>query len=518
MSQAAGPEFGRLRSFLFPVHRHEMYKLVPMFIMAFFVCFNYNILHNIKDAVVIPASGAEVIPFIKVWVMLPTAILLTIIFTKLSNHFSQERVFYIIISCFLVCYALFAFVAYPLRETLHPYETAAALEQSLPAGFKGLVAMFRNWTFTAFYVACELWSSMVMTVLFWGFANEVTRIHEASRFYSMFSIGANFAAIIAGQMVIFCSQNIYNPSIPLGTDAWEQTLQILTLIVLAFGFATMLLFRWMNCYVFNTPEFDGLHVIRENKPVVKKKASIKDSFTYISKSKYLLCIAILVIGYNLVINMVEVVWKDQLRALHPLPSDYNNYINQLTSITGIVSCLTALFMAKLIDRYGWTKTALITPMIMAITCVGFFGFLFFRESLVDIAVVFGTTTPLAIAVFFGSAQNSLSRAAKYSVFDATKEMAFIPLDHETKLKGKAAIDGVGSRLGKSGGSLIHQGLLMIFTTVSISAPYVASILMVVIVLWIVAIRSLGRQFNALTGIQEPVAPVIAEEKLQTLHA
>ena len=89
--------------------------------------------------------------------------------------------------------------------------------------------------------------------------------------------------------------------------------------------------------------------------------------------------------------------------------------------------------------------------------------------------------PLALVVFFGGAQNCLSKAAKYSVFDATKEMAFIPLDHDVKLKGKAAIDGVGSRLGKSGGSLIHQGLLMMFGSLSLSSPYVAVILMVFII-------------------------------------
>lgn len=54
-------------------------------------------------------------------------------------------------------------------------------------------------------------------------------------------------------------------------------------------------------------------------------------------------------------------------------------------------------------------------------------------------------TPLAIAVFsLEERKTVLSKAAKYSVFDATKEMAYIPLSHECKLKGKAAIDGVGS--------------------------------------------------------------------------
>lgn len=107
-----------------------------------------------------------------------------------------------------------------------------------------------------------------------------------------------------------------------------------------------------------------------------------------------------------------------------------------------------------------------------------------------------------MAVFFGSVQNCFSKAAKYSLFDTTKEMSFIPLSSDHKLKGKAAIDGIGSRLGKSGGSIIHQGLLLIFSTLSASAPYVAAILLGVIALWMVAVRSLGRQFAALSKLRE----------------
>src|SRR5690606_15764245 len=89
-------------------------------------------------------------------------------------------------------------------------------------------------------------------------------------------------------------------------------------------------------------------------------------------------------------------------------------------------------------------------------------------------------SPLMLSVTLGSFQNCLSRAAKYTVFDATKEISFIPLSVQSKLKGKAAIDGIGSRIGKSGGSLVYQGLIIIFSTIGASSPYAAAIFLCVL--------------------------------------
>jgi AAA family ATP:ADP antiporter len=387
----------------------------------------------------------------------------------------------------LIFFGSFTYIFYPLRDVLHPHLFCDYLETILPAGFKGLIAMCRNWSFTLFYVICELWGSIVLTVLFWGFANEITKITEARRFYSMMGVIASFAATIAGVIANF-----------LSNESWEQTLNVLMMAVITSGILAMFIFRWMNKNVLNGPDFKEFHEAKRIQKT-KKRLSIRESFVYLSKSKYLICIAILVVSYNLVINLVEIVWKDQLRQLYSSALDYNRYMNNMTSAVGIIATITSLFMSTMITHFGWTRTALVTPTIMLITSIGFFAFMLFKNDLAEPVYLLTGTTPLAIAVFFGASQVCMSKACKYSVFDSTKEMAFIPLDYESKLKGKAAIDGVGSRLGKSGGSLIHQSLLMVFATVSSSAPYVAVILIGVIIAWMIAVRSLGKQFAAIIG-------------------
>lgn len=498
---SAAPQFSRLRNALWPVHSYELKKLIPMLLIFFLLFFDYNLLRIMKDTMVVTAksSGAEVIPFIKVWVMFPGAILLTYTFTRMSNRFKRETVFYGMLSIFLGYFLFFITVLYPARDYLHPHATADALELLLPGGFKGMIAMFRNWTFTTFYVMAELWSNIILALLFWGFANQVTRLNEAKRFYGLFGIGANLSGVAAGTASVWFSGIAFNPNLPFGTDAWEQSMTMLLGLTFIAGAAAIMIFRWLNTNVLTDPRFYDLNDQIKAKEV-RGKLSMRESISYLMGSRYMICIAVIVIAYNIVINLVEVVWKHQMHELYPSPIEYNLYMSHVTTIIGVVATLTALFVSgNSLRKGGWTFTAMITPIILLLTSVGFFAFFFAKGDMAGLVVQFFGATPLAIVVFFGSAQNILSRAAKYTVFDATKEMAFVPLTPEDQLKGKPIIDGVCSRLGKSGGSVVHQALLLMFTTITASAPYVAAFLLFTIGIWTLAIRILGKEFNTLTG-------------------
>jgi len=482
-----------------------------MFLIFFLICFNYSILRATKDSLICtaPASGAEALPFLKVWAILPAALLFTFVFTRLSNWFSREKVFYILISFFLGFFCLFTFCLFPFRETLHPHELSDKLQQILPQGFSGLIAIFRNWTFTAFYVMSEMWSTMIMTVLFWGFANEVTSVRDAKRFYAILALGANIATIISGQVsrVISCHQ--FNPALPFGTDGWGQSLFILNIVIVSAGVLCMAIFRWLHVQKLGY----GSIPPKNQEDAKKVKMGIRRNFKYLAKSKYLICIAVVVLMFNIALTLIEVVWKDQVKTLYPNPSDFNAYMSNVLTWIGVVATFGAFISGSIMRRFSWTTSALIPPCIFLVTGVAFFSFLFFKDTALSSATILLGTTPLAIGVFFGSMQNVFARASKYTLFDATKELSFIPLSKESRMKGKAAIDGFGSRLGKSGASVVHQGLIMVFGSISLSAPIVGGVLMLVIGGWIASTRLLGKEFHKLTLSHESL-DVKEEEEIK----
>ncbi len=505
-------KFGRCRSYLWPICTSELIKFLPLLLILFLLCLNYGLLKALKDALVItaPKSGAKAIPFIKVYVVLPSALLVTYLFTKLFNRYSQERVFYIMIGSFLLFFLLFTFVLYPLRDLIHPKATADRLEAVLPSGFSGLICLFRNWSYTLFYVLAELWGTAIMSVLFWGFLNAITSIAEAKRYYGILNAGANLSGILSGSLTLFLSTKSFDFLPFFVGDQWGQSLCLTTSILVGLGLLTMVTFRWYHKRVLKS-ENRGQKIWEEKRNPVK--LGIRKNFSYLRKSKYLICTAVIVVAFNLALSMIEIVWKDQIQEFYPDPSDFRAYMGKVLMAIGWISSFFGFFSTFLIRRLNWTLNALITPAILLATGILFFGFIFLKEHplALSFAAILGFT-PTALAVFLGSTQNVLSRICKYTIFDTTKEIALIPLNPESKLKGKAAIDGVACRLGKSGSSLLHSLLIALFGSISVSTPYVALLLLGVVLSWIGTAKSLGRQFNLLVSKNEKLTIQEKREK------
>ena len=475
--------------------KKETKSFLYQFVIFFLLCCSYSILRNLKDTLILTASpaGAEIIPFLKVWGILPAAFFATWLFTKLCNIFKRETIFYVTIFCFLTFYLFFAFVIYPNAKNFHLYDLANTLSESLPRGFSGAIAMMKYWVFSLFYVISEIWSSLVLTVLFWGFVNDVTSVSQAKRLYGVLNIGSNVAPIVAGSVAVYFVNKV-NLSFLLGSkgDAMEDSLTKLILLISLFGFLACILFYRLN-RLYDSDK--NLNDKKEKTPEKnKEKITLLGSLRFIVKSPYLFSIAILVLAFNASINFTDILWKSQLKDFFQGDSSaILIHMNQVTIAIGVVSTLVSFLFTWIIKKIGWYGTALLTPLSMAITAVGFFLMYFGRKYFIHESFTFFSLAPLALLVYLGSLQNCLSKAGKYSVFDATKEIAFLKRDSLTRLKAKSAIDGLGSGFGKSGSSLSYQVLLIFFGSLSSAAPVIAVILFFLLFAWFLAIKTISKE-------------------------
>ena len=518
MAETKQKSFSKIRSLLWPIHQFELKKLLPMLIMFFCISFNYTILRDMKDTLVVTAggSGAEVIPFLKLYGVLPGAIIFMLIYAKLSNKLSKPALFYTTLIPFLVFFGLFATVLYPSRDALHPHLLADKLQTILPVGFMGMIAVFRNWVFSLFYVLAELWGSVVLSLLFWGFANQITKISEAKRFYALFLTGANIALLVSGPTIRHFANSTKKLALTSNIDPWGVTINNLMLIVVVLGVVIMACYWWMNKNVLTDARFYSQDEQKSSKKA-KPKLSMKDSFKFLFKSKYLGLLAVLVLSYGIAINLIEVTWKAQLKLQYPASNDYLAFMGYFSMVTGGVTILATLFLGgNIMRKFGWRVSALLTPIMIAVTGMTFLSFVIFRNHLP--ATLIGGLSIQMFIVLLGAGQNILSKSCKYSFFDPTKEMAYIPLDPESKVKGKVAIDVVAARLGKSGGAFMQQGLIIMCGGLVGIAPYVMVIVLLIIAMWTKSTNSLSKLFMQKTQETDDQKKKVSEEDLKVVES
>ena len=247
----------------------------------------------------------------------------------------------------------------------------------------------------------------------------------------------NIGLIMAGTVLVTFSD------IPMGLDGeildkytTEQCSVVLKPImvnIIISGCVAMMLYLYINKHLVKTNVLKKVSSNTHNE--TKTKLSILDSVKLILKSKYIGHIVILLLCYGLAINILEGPWKARVRDLYPNTVDYINFLGKFNIWMGFC-VVVAIIGSNVLRKFSWRAAALITPCIISCTGILFFVFVIYAN---DIGFL-GVFSPIYLAVVIGAIQNILSKSTKYSVFDSTKEMSYIPLSLELRTKGKAAVE------------------------------------------------------------------------------
>eukprot|EP00594_Rhizosolenia_setigera_P019701 CAMPEP_0178967720 /NCGR_PEP_ID=MMETSP0789-20121207/17785_1 /TAXON_ID=3005 /ORGANISM="Rhizosolenia setigera, Strain CCMP 1694" /LENGTH=502 /DNA_ID=CAMNT_0020653429 /DNA_START=190 /DNA_END=1698 /DNA_ORIENTATION=- len=479
-------EYSKIRHAIFPIYgNHEVTKFLLIGSIKFFIIMALTLTRDTKDTLVVTQCGAEAIAFLKIYGVLPCAAGFIALYSKMASIMGKKTLFFTTCIPFFLFFFLFDAIIYPNASAIQPsLSTVQSFLGSRANAGGGIVAnILANWTSALFYIVSEIYSSVSVGLLFWQFANDVVSVDQARRFYPLFAQMSGFAPILAGQYVVrFTSK----------APDFRESFHRVTVAVTFAGIMINLFYYISSDYVKKHESVDEeatknkMNNTSKPKKKSKPKMSLIQSAKFLASSEYLRMICVLVVGYGLSINLTEITWKSLLKKKYPNALDYQRFIGNFSSAVGLATCIVIFFGVQVIRFLGWKIGALATPTLMAILAAPFFACIFMGLS--------DSPKRLDIAVIIGTILSLVSKTGKYSLFDPTTQMAYIPLDEESKVKGKAAIDVFGSRLGKSGGSLLQQFLVITFGTILDAAPVVSVIFYIVLIAWIAAASRLSVLF------------------------
>lgn len=470
----------------------ERRLFVSLGAMLFCALFSYQLLQTTKDTIVVDACGAEAITFIKVYGVLPASMLFLSLHASLSRNAPDGRPrsdAYVMASLpFIVFFLLFGAVLYPLRDRLHPKslpELPGFLGQLTRSdSLKSVQLLIRHWTYSLFYIFSELYGNVGVAILFWQFANAIVSMRQARRLYPVLSRYTWIAPALAGQAIVLADRVFHG--------SFTDSMRCVTGLVVLSGLLMLGLHRTALDASRELerlrPEAEDVAISVSAKPGKRaRKPGLLQSVLLVSGSPYLACVCVLVLAYGLCMNFTEVLWKTSLQRCYPDLESYQTYLGWFSTALGLTIFAVSLVAPAILRVCGWQTSSLLVPLLMAGLAVPLYAS----------AERAGGSECSPIAVLAGAVHNLASKSLKFTLFDPTKNMAYLPLLPEVRAQGQAAIDVLGGRLGKSGAALLQQLVIVVCGGDIVKGVRAISLMYALATIaWVWAINSLSRKLPA----------------------
>ena len=293
----------------FPIYRHEFHKFFSIVFLMFNILIVQNLVRSEKDNVISFYLGYEATNVLKSFAVIPSTMLITMLYIKLVTIFTPLTVFYIFYVFFILAFIIFGFVIFPNYELLNFSDSILDnLVLSYPA-LKWFILCFGKWVFSLFYVLCEMWPVVMYSLLFWQFINSFILPSESKRFYIAFGVISQMAQFF----VAFFLQNryliqdlIHNSDIVIlkyiFIDNYDDLVTQITMISVSIsGILGIYGLNYINRKVIDSKKLNEVQ-LKEN----KRHMGLIESIKFVMKHPYILMIFGILITYGICINLSEI--------------------------------------------------------------------------------------------------------------------------------------------------------------------------------------------------------------------
>lgn len=439
-----------------------------MFAIVLLLNIDYAILRSARNALAVAdlGGGAGSIPWFELCGTMPGAVLMTLGLTWLLNRYPIQKVFSTVLLVFVFFFLAFTGLLYPFLPQI---KLAVSAWKWLPQheAISTFIPVFAS---MLYFVMAELWKIALITILFWGLINQYVPVESAKKYYAPLMLGASLGTIAAGPLISLCTSNF------LTQGSWNISLGLMMGLVSVLSLLAAKLFGSLS-----------RHLTDLFPPAAPKQKenllSIWESIRICCQSRYLLLLAWITIADYIAYALGELIFLDVLKQKFPDPRDYCDYMGKLSFWSGLLTAFSALVITPyLLRRCRWVVASLVTPVCILLTEGAFFFVLWSPKFSIQIE-----TLVLLGTLFFCSV-----RAAKYTLFDTSKEISFILLPPLEKMQGKLVVDGMCARLGRGSGSFLSIALIQACGGVLASAPLAGGIALLIALTCVLATSRLGK--------------------------
>lgn len=311
-----------------------------------------------------------------------------------------------------------------------------------------------NWPTSLFYIVSSLLSFNLFSVLIWGFINRLTNSSEGTKYYLPLAFVLGLAGTLATNLGLLL----------IGAASWP--VMALAIPAIALMVCALMTFNWAWKRIPN----DVIHP-------TEAAMNSQTRFPFLSGA-YLLA------GCVMVKNLLTIIFKSQLKTQLPSPAAYSEFMGHYSIAVGsstiAISALWVVLGTWLLLRKGWRTTA-ICGSISILTG----GLIFLGSSTASESVSW-----LSQGIYTGALVGTTS-----ALFFPLVQMLYLYMPYQTRFRAKVATEMVALPLMKAVPSLITQGLVVVFMSISAITIYLKILVPILMVLLVLAIKRISSKFS-----------------------
>ncbi len=468
--------------------RYGFKKFLPAIAIQFCLAFSFIILQDLKVAVAIQHGGQKLLETVQTWAGIPMSIILVYLYIGVTNRYERRKHLGIFILPIVAYFLIYGFYFYTHPASLHINTARMIALQTMYPGFDKLILMYGYWSTSLFYILSDVWAGFIVGVLYWQYMNDTTTIKQAKTFYPALGLFVSFGMVLSKTVTLTVQ----------GSSLYANNAIQLFVSFVAFAGISAVVIHYFICK--NVISKDKHPTNVQN---VKLTMTTFKYFGHIFTSKYLGLIALSVFAFGSILHLLTILHQTYSYNMQELgklnPESYTMLVNKITIIStsfGFLFSVGAMILSiYLLKNHGWFKAALVTP-IMTILTAFVLMYVTYDESLSK------EFSPVSYGLVF--VLMMMVKQIKSFFFKPIKEMAYIPLKQEMKVKGKAFIDLFVERFAFVFGSMVFAVSNFInpvgYNIESIIYK-VALLIIILSLVYLVAIWALAPKFEA-AEIQE----------------